>query len=86
MTVAVALLRPPGPVQERVKALVVVSGPVWKVPLRFCGPVQPPDAEQLVAFVVLQFNAAVLPAVIREGTGVSDMLGPGSVTIIFTVA
>ena len=61
LTVVVAAVVPPAPLQVRVKLVVAVRAPVLLMP------VQPPDAEQSSASVVSQPSVAAVPATIAAG-------------------
>jgi hypothetical protein len=49
-----------------------LSGPVIAEPLVACAPLQPPDAVQLVAFVLCQDRPALPPAATCSGEAVRD--------------
>ena len=59
------------------KLVVAVRGPVDRVPLVACGPLHPPEAVQLLAFVELQFRVDTLPLATLVGFAPSDTVGGG---------
>ena len=68
---------PPLPVQLRVNVVVLVNAPVdTALPLVALLPLQPPEAVQAVAFVVLQVNAEDAPLAIL--VGVAENVTPGA--------
>jgi hypothetical protein len=77
VTVAVALPVPLGPVQERLKALVLVSAPVEALPDVARAPNHAPDALQDVAFVEDQLRVADPPLVTEVGFAEIDTVGTG---------
>jgi hypothetical protein len=60
-TSAVCAAEPPGPEQVKMYLVSVVSGSVVLVPLIGCVPLQPPEAEQVCAFVASHFKVAGVP-------------------------
>jgi hypothetical protein len=78
-TVVDLLAVPPGPVHVNVNVLVTVRGPVLSVPAGLCGPVQPPDALQLVAFVVLQVSVEAFPLETVVGLALNVIAGAASI-------
>lgn len=67
------------------KSVVAVMAVVVCVPLVASGPVQPPDAVQLVAFVELQVSIVVLPLVTLVGFALMVTVGNGA-TVTSVVA
>ena len=59
VAVAVAVVERPLPTQVNVKVVVALSAALVSVPEVPLAPVQPPDAEQEVALVLLQVNVTV---------------------------
>lgn len=68
VTVAVALPLPPEPLQVRVKVVVAASWPVEALPLICSTPLQPPEAVQLVALLLVQLRVEELPAMTLCGS------------------
>jgi hypothetical protein len=83
-TVADWAALPPGPVQLSVYVALAVSAPVDWVPCTDFVPDQAPEAVQAVAFVVAQFNVALLPLVMALGPTLKLTVGAGD--LIETVA
>jgi hypothetical protein len=83
-TVADCAALPPGPVQLSVYVALAVSAPVDWVPCTDFVPDQAPEAVQAVAFVVAQFNVALLPLVMALGPTLKLTVGAGD--LIETVA
>ena len=79
-------MEPPGPVQIRVKLLVVDSAPLDEFPFRAFEPVQSPDAVQAVALVVLHLRLDIPPTVTLVVDAESETVGAGGGTVIVTVA
>jgi hypothetical protein len=78
VTVAEAVPLPPVPEQLSAKAVVAFRAPVDWLPLVALAPVQPPDAVQLVAFVVLQVSVELSPLPIDNGAAVSVTVAAGT--------
>jgi hypothetical protein len=76
--VVVAPFEPPGPMQFKLKLVVLTSAPVDTLPLTFCAPVQPPEAVQPVAFVALQLSVEGAPLAMLVGDAVNDTVGADS--------
>ncbi|MFQ5756757.1 MAG: hypothetical protein ACE5H7_11820 [Acidiferrobacterales bacterium] len=74
-TVTDRLAIPPGPVQDRMKTLVIVSGPTFSVPRLFFSPNQAPEAWQEVALRTDQSSVDEPLLSTDEGLAVSDMTG-----------
>jgi len=74
-TVRLPLLVPPGPVQVKVKVLVLLMGPTDCDPLAPLLPDQAPDAVQLSALVADQFKVVLLPAATVDGFADSVIAG-----------
>lgn len=79
VTSALWLAVPPAPVQVNVKFVVALSGPVDTLPLVGCAPLQPSEAMQLVALVVLQASVAESPAAMLDGVADSEIVGNGRI-------
>ena len=77
VTVVDALAVPAGPVQARLKVLVLVSPLIDSLPETALAPDQPPDAEQEVASVEDQMSVDDPPLVTDVGFAVSDTVDPG---------
>ena len=75
VTVAVALLEPPGPVQFSEKLELADNGPTLCEPLVATLPDQPPDAAQLVAFVADHVSVLEPPLVTFVGLAVNVVTG-----------
>ena len=87
VTVALAVTVPPVPLQESEKPVVVDRFPVEALPLTALVPLQPPDAIQLVALVLLQVNVELVPLITLVGTALSATVGAGlAVTVTIVVA
>ena len=54
VTLTVSFTEPPGPLQDRLKLVSAVKALNVFEPERFLFPVQPPEAEQLLALALLQ--------------------------------
>lgn len=80
VTVVLCVTEPPSPEQERVNVLVAESGPVPVVPLEFRGPLQPPPAVQLDAFVAFHVSVDDPPTATAAGLAVRVSVGTGAVT------
>lgn len=77
---------PPVPVQERVYILDAARAPVDSVPpVALFPPVQPPDAVQEVAFVMVQESVDEPPEATDEGLAEREICGGGEPAIV-TVA
>jgi hypothetical protein len=85
VTLAVCAAVPPAPVHDSVKFEFAVSAVVVCVPDVPFVPLQAPDAEQLVAFVVLHVNCEVAPELTLVGDADSVMAGTGVVPPFVTV-
>ena len=75
LTVTDRLALPPGPLQVSVKAVVVLSAPVFAVPLVCLLPDQPPEAVQLVAFADDQLSVAEPPLLMVVGLALRLTVG-----------
>ncbi len=87
-TVTVWLISPPGPAQLSVNAVDAASTPVAAAPFTGRAPLQPPEAVQAVAFVVVQARFDCWPATIVPGSAVSVSVGAaggGATTVTLTV-
>jgi len=85
LTVAEAFADPPTPVHVRVKVVAAVIGPVDWLPLVAFVPVQPPVAEHVVAFVLVQLRVEATPLATLVGFAVSVIEGAGlGVTVTVT--
>ena len=85
MTVAVAILLPPVPVQVIEYDALAVRAAVLFVPLVALVPLQPPMAVQDVALVELHMSVEVLPLAIEVGFAVNVTVGTGA-TLTVAVA
>ena len=85
VTDAVAAMSPPGPVHVRVKSLSRVNAPVDALPDVAWEPDQAPDAEQLVAFVLLHVRVADCPLETLAGLTLRDSVGAGAALFTVTV-
>jgi hypothetical protein len=85
VTVALDCAVPPAPLQLNVKVVVAVSAAVACVPLVGCVPLQPLDAVQLVALVLLQFRLAALPLTTLAGLAVNVTVG-SALTVTVTLS
>jgi hypothetical protein len=74
-TVTERLVVPPGPVQDRIKTLVVVSGPTVSLPMFSFSPNQAPEAWQEVALRTDQSSVDEPLLSTDSGLAVSDMTG-----------
>ena len=77
LTCAEALVVPPGPEQLSVKVVAVVMAALVSVPLVAFVPVQPPEAVQLVAFVLDQVRVTVPLLETCDTFVFSDTVGAG---------
>lgn len=77
VTVADALCVPPGPVQERLKVLLLLSAPVDALPDVARAPPQAPDAAQDVAFFEDQLSVEDPAFVTEVGLAEIDTVGTG---------
>lgn len=76
----VALMRPPGPLQERLKDCgAVVSEVTWMLPDVGFAPVQAPDAVHAVASVEDHVTRAGCPMTIMDGATEIDRIGAAAV-------
>jgi hypothetical protein len=75
VTVVVALLMPPAPVQDSAKLAVAVRAPVDFVPLVATVPLQAPEAVHEVALVEFQVMLEVPPEVMLAGEALSEIVG-----------
>jgi hypothetical protein len=82
VTVVVCEALPPAPAQVSVYDAVDPSAAVDSEPLGPKVPLQPPDAEQVVALAAVQVNTAVPPAASVVGEAVRVTAGAGAVTTI----
>jgi hypothetical protein len=80
-TVADCVARPPKPAQVSVKVEFSLSGPVDFEPLEPRVPDHAPDAEQLLAFVLLQVSVAAPPGATVLGSAVSVTWGAPTLTV-----
>jgi len=85
VTVVDAFCVPPGPVQERLKVLVLVSAPVDALPEAALAPDQPTEAVHEVAFVEDHVRVDDPPLATDCGLAVRDTVGAG-VAVTVTVA
>jgi len=74
-TVTERLALPPGPMQLSVYVVVLLSVPVPVLPLTGSSPDQPPEAVQLLAFVVDHMSCAVPPLLTLVGLALRKTLG-----------
>jgi hypothetical protein len=72
---------PPAPEQVRVYLVAAVSAAVAHEPLVASPPLQPPEAEQDVAFAVDQVNVDALPLLTVVGLALNVTVGAGCVTV-----
>jgi hypothetical protein len=86
VTVADALPVPPGPVQERLNALVLVNAPVDWLPEVTLALDHAPEAEQEVALVEDQVSVDDPPLATDVGFAARDTVGGGGVPGTVTVA
>jgi hypothetical protein len=77
VAVAVAIAEPPAPEQLNVKVVVALSAALVSLPEVALVPVQPPEAVQDVALVLLHVNVTVWPAVIAVGLRFNVTVGDG---------
>jgi hypothetical protein len=68
---------PPGPAHVIEYAVVVVNGPVLRLPLAARVPLQPPDAVHESAFVELQVNVELPPTATATGVAARVTVGSG---------
>ena len=80
VTVADCDAEPPAPVQVSVNFVVAVSAAVACVPAVGCVPLQPPEAEHVVALVADQVSADVAPLLTVAGFAARATAGAGVVT------
>lgn len=80
-----ACVVPPLPVQLRLNVVFVLSAPVLELPEVDFVPLQPPDAEQDVAFVDDQRSVLLLPLVTDVGEADSETVGAGVGAVTETV-
>lgn len=85
VTVAVWVTVPPLPAHASVKLELVVSAPVLWVPEVPLAPLHAPDAEQLVAFVVLHVRFDEVPDGTFVGDAVRVSVGGTAVTVTAAV-
>ena len=81
LTVALWAAEPPVPVQVIVYLVVVANAAVVCEPLVASVPLQPPEAEQLVALVEDQVSTEVAPLVTVLGLALKLTVGAGAVTV-----
>jgi hypothetical protein len=74
-------LVPPAPVHVREKLVSPVSAPVFCEPLVANAPLQPPDAEHVVAPVEDHVSSLLPPAVTLVGEAVIEALGTGDAAL-----
>ena len=84
VTVTVCEDVPPGPVQLRVKFVSAVSGADASLPVAALLPLQPSDAVQPVALVLLQVSCVGLPITTEVGLAASVTVGAGGPALIVT--
>jgi hypothetical protein len=77
VTVAEELPDPPAPTHVIANAVVVASAPVDWLPLVAFVPVQPPLAEQEVAFVLVQLSVDAPPLATEVGVATNVTAGGG---------
>jgi hypothetical protein len=82
VTVADCVAEPPGPVQVNSYSVVLGSAPVDHLPFVATGPLQPPEAEQDVAFSELQLRLDMAPPATVAGVAMSVTAGAAEVTTI----
>lgn len=75
MTVRLWLAEPPLPVQVKVKAVLALRLPVTSEPEVALLPLQPPEALQEVALVLLQVRVEAEPEVTEVGEAEKEMVG-----------
>ena len=85
VTEAVCATAPPPPAHANVKLELAVSAPVLWVPEVPFAPLQAPDAEQLVAFVVPHVRFDEAPDCTLAGDAVSVSVGGAVVTVTAAV-
>ena len=85
LTVVLALVFPPAPVQERVNEVVVFRAPVGAEPVVAFVPDHPPEAVQLVAFEDVHESVAADPRAIVAGLADRDTVGAGGAAVTVTV-
>jgi len=85
VTEAVCVTVPPPPAHASVKLELAVSAPVLWVPEVPLAPLQAPDAEQLVAFVVLHVRFDEAPDCTLAGDAVRVSVGGAAVTVTAAV-
>ena len=79
-TVADCMALPPVPLQVSIKVALSVSAPVDCEPCRALVPDQAPEAIQLPALVLNQFNVALFPLSMALGPTLKLTVGEGAVT------
>jgi hypothetical protein len=84
VTVADCAAEPPAPVQVRVNFVVADRAGVALEPLMASLPLQPPEAEQDVAWVEVQVKVAVAP--LLTVLGFADRVTAGAAVVTDTVA
>jgi hypothetical protein len=77
LTTVEAAPLPPTPEQVSVNVVAAVSAPVEALPLVALVPLQPADAVQELAFVLLQLSVEALPEVTEVGMAPSVTVGFG---------
>jgi len=77
VTDVVALLMPPGPVQDSVKFALAFRAAVGWLPLVATVPLQAPEAVHEVAFVELQLIVELPPEAMLAGEALRDSVGAG---------
>jgi hypothetical protein len=85
-TVTVLLALPPVPLQLSVKPVDAVIGGVVSAPLVARPPDQPPEAVQLVAFVVVQLSTELSPLSTLVGFAVREIVGIGRIVTVTVLA
>jgi hypothetical protein len=82
VTVTVSAVFPPGPLQVRIYVVVAVRFPVAWLPLVGLVPLQPPEAAQLVALVVVQLRVEDAPLTSDVGFAARVTTGTGSTVTV----
>jgi hypothetical protein len=79
-TMTLCVMLPPVPVQASVKVESIVSAPVEAVPLSDWGPLQAPEAVQLVALVLDHVSVDALPLATLVGEALKVSVGGAMAT------
>jgi hypothetical protein len=85
-TVTASLTLPLAPLQARPKVVVAESGPTELAPDVLREPLQPPDAEQVLASEEDQLRVTLSPSSTVVLEALSERVGGGVLTITFTEA